>query len=191
MDDSFMEQDVQNPQKCNLCSYTTRRTFNLNRHVEMKHTLTNVTVVKQDKFICENCGKGFKSKYGLTLHQNSFHKLQFRFKCDICNRGFNSLWNFKGHMVSHNPVCKDVCDICGSRFQYRSSLLNHKKTCNQESMPVLKCKICAQEFLSKDSLREHSYAQHENRVLGCKHCGKPYKWRSSRAHHEKVCGLKH
>ena len=114
---------------------------NLFRHLRTRHRQPNdESKSEQTRHeLCSTCGKLYKSKYGLSLH-----KKEFKYHCNVCNKGFNTLWNYKGHLASHDKVLREKCDTCGAVFQYKKKLVAHKKICrinNQEESEIV-CSTC-------------------------------------------------
>ena len=113
---------------CCKCDYRTSFKSDLKRH-ERIHTKSNMPFEEVYRFLCNECGKKFKTRYGLSLHRKGVHELQFRFECPICGAKFNTLWNYNGHVASHNQVLREKYENCEATFQYRKSLLRHNSKC--------------------------------------------------------------
>ena len=184
----------------NSCQLKTQVKSNFSRHIRVclgecnNEGACNLAIFNKQKEkmkdkICSTCGKAFTSRYGLSLHIKATHKKEFRFYCHICDKGLTTLWNYNGHMASHDKDLKEKCVNCGSTFNYKQSLLQHQKTCGRKKVldDKVECFTCRIEFTSKDGLREHNYVVHAGRMLPCKICGKNYKWRSSLAKHMRQC----
>ncbi|VDI33041.1 Hypothetical predicted protein [Mytilus galloprovincialis] len=201
---------IQEIYTCTLCKYTTNIKCYYYKHLRKGHTGHTDTINNRrqklnvdpsinsepshassipKKFLCSSCGKSFKSKYGLTLHDKTIHKKEFKFTCNVCGKGFGTLYNFNGHMSSHNNLLREKCDQCDASFQYWKSLLKHKKARHRtlEEDPKFECDICHVIYGSKDGLREHTHVVHNLKRKTCEYCGKEFKWRSSLAYHLKKC----
>jgi len=79
MDTSFQEvhaldEDVKILHSCDSCSYQSQYNQNLNRHKKAQHQLGDDHEVNHKTYVCDQCGKTYKTKYGLTLHIRSIHK---------------------------------------------------------------------------------------------------------------------
>ncbi len=53
---------------------------------------------------CEQCGKSFTTKYGLTKHHKTIHEGQFVYQCERCLMGFSK----KVRLVKHTQVFQDT-----------------------------------------------------------------------------------
>ena len=106
--------------RCNSCSYTTNRKFNMIRHYERVHHKTGP---EEDTISCSVCCKCFLSCYSLKKHmeiheaiaigyncttcgsvKNEGHKCLF--KCSKCVRVYNSYNELKLHTTLHIKIDK-------------------------------------------------------------------------------------
>ena len=180
--------------QCPICSYTTVRPSNLKRHM----TTHGIGSKPDVTYVCDQCGSNFKSKYGLKLHTDSFHNAKFKYRCHACDKGYNTLWNFEGHLKSHEPESVHLtCDVCGTKFRFMSSLIRHKRQghnnlkkhggqCTKEQQAHV-CDQCGLAFSCMTSLKDHKRALHDGETLECDWCEKKFKWRSSLFYHQKLC----
>ena len=49
-------------------------------------------------FVCDTCGRSFKTKSSLTVH-NTVHSGERPYKCDICEKSFSHKSHFTRHML--------------------------------------------------------------------------------------------
>ena len=170
---------------CSMCDYKSLYPSNVRRHELTKHTPRQPGGAH---FLCTGCGKEYKSKYGLDLHQKSVHDNQFRFECRFCPKKFNTISNYRGHMASHDSALEERCPNCDASFRYRRSMLRHQESCDKnQNKQRFVCSLCGLEYFSNDALREHKKRVHEEKALHCSKCGKPFKWRSSLHYHMLKC----
>lgn len=134
--------------------------------------------------VCDRCAARFKSKDGLRLHVQSIHQQKFRFTCHVCGKGYNGLWNFRGHLASHDKDIRETCDVCDAKFQFRTRLLQHKRQHHSKSPIIYECKMCKKIFSCQDSLTQHKKGMHDFQTFKCNKCGKMYRWRSSLFYHQ-------
>ena len=181
----------------NDCGYHTRNKSNMNKHVKRKHppkampmTSTPIRGTNDaEHFICESCGKEFKSKYGLSLHTKNKHTSDYKYKCAICNKGYNQRIQYRFHVSSHSDVGLDKCKFCKGEFTASGSLARHLETCQSKPKPFA-CDICQATFSRKYKCDEHKRGKHGEKIYSCEQCGKSYGWRSSLKAHKSRCNFK-
>nr|XP_046252612.1 zinc finger protein 236-like isoform X1 [Scatophagus argus] len=90
--------------QCELCDQSFPNASQLLKHKQLHE--------EEKLFICESCGKLFRSQADFTEHQ---HTHEFLFQCNICDRSFNTSQNLKRHKLLH---VKDGrrCHKCGTRY---------------------------------------------------------------------------
>ena len=173
--------------QCPVCNYTSRHASNFKRHM----TTHDIGPKPNVCFVCEQCGSKFKSKYGLKIHTDSIHEDKYRFRCHVCGKGYNTLWNFQGHLRSHDSQVRVTCDICNAKFKFMSSLIRHKRQCHSQIVgqeaAVYTCEQCNITFGCSTSLKEHKNGMHGGKSLECDRCRKKFRWRSSLFYHQKTC----
>ncbi|VDI42195.1 Hypothetical predicted protein [Mytilus galloprovincialis] len=186
-----VETENQNEFKCNVCQFSSNYKRNLTRRMDSKHAAPAHEVTTKTQ-LCSICGKMYKTPYGLSLHVKTIHEKVFRYQCYVCQRGFATLWNYKGHVASHDTALKERCSICNATYQYKKSLLQHHNTCHRskEEKTTYECSVCQLVVSSKSSPTEHTKAIHNGRFVACTKCGKQFKWRSSLAYHNKHVQLR-
>jgi len=100
VEESFVEEEVVSAEmyKCDVCCFTSKYKSSLTRHIYNKHIdlrkEKNSKAEDEKTFICDQCGRNFRSRTGLRLHAQSIHERKFKYTCAVCDRGFNRLWNY-------------------------------------------------------------------------------------------------
>ena len=150
---------------------------------------TSSTPTKGKLYMCEACGKSYKSKYGLKLHIKSKHEKTFKHRCSVCNKAFNQTVQYRYHCLKHLNVAMDKCPHCELSFSSQGSLRRHLKTCknNTEFYERFKCDLCNASFPHKHTLRYHQRGKHQPNRYACQGCSKVFAWRSSLNVHKKYC----
>ncbi|XP_055322856.1 zinc finger protein 208-like [Sitodiplosis mosellana] len=115
---STHEQDTAMPFACDICSKVFCKKFQLGRHMK--------THDEQRPYLCEECGKGFKSAQNLLLHKTSIHYNEPTLQCPDCPRKFFRLCLLKSHSAVHRKDRDDkyVCEICQAELVSKFSGAN-------------------------------------------------------------------
>jgi len=171
---------------CDICSYETNDKSNFRKHVKRRHTgPTNQP--PPDSLICDTCGKMYKTKYGLDLHNKNKHSLQYKHVCNVCQKGYNQKVQFRFHIASHAKLPLNKCRFCKVEFYSHGSLKRHLESCQGKDHRFV-CDVCQLTFTRRYQLVEHVRGKHEAPRYVCPYkCGKRFNWRSSVKHHSKIC----
>ena len=104
-----------------------------------------------EKILCPNCGKGFRSNFNYSTHKSRCGEKQAEKLCPDCGQEFTGDYSY------HKYRCaKTVCEICGTEvFSYCYQI--HLKTHGPRELK--KCPICGKEGLIdlKIHIRRHKY----------------------------------
>ncbi|XP_021932945.1 zinc finger protein 768-like isoform X2 [Zootermopsis nevadensis] len=127
-----------------------------------------------DPFCCPHCSKQFSSKYGLANHMNlHLPEGERPYRCQYCNKGFGAKHAMTKHERTHLPDeerLSYVCDICGKRFGYASTLDGHQRHVHQNERPFV-CHVCAKSFPIKGALAYHLTTHEVQDRVRCTQCG--------------------
>lgn len=142
--------------KCKTC----KRGFNYEpqyRAHMVKHATTN-------DFICEVCGKGFKSDNLREQHHTRIHEERQTVACPVC--GLQVL-NLKRHTdYKHKEAEKIECEHC-HRMIRKKYVATHFR--EQHAEPTLECNVCSKMFRTRDKLKQH-VNQHLGIRIPCLFC---------------------
>lgn len=75
-------------------------------------------------FLCQICGKSFKTAAGVKSHTDLVHMEESseKFRCDICDRNYKTEAILRFHMkLSHESTPVD-CSICGKSIRNKVAL---------------------------------------------------------------------
>ena len=111
-------------------------------------------------FLCEECDKGFVSKYGFKMHQKFHEKNKIKCKKANCTSEFSTVKSYKQHLRVFHPEggMKDMpCRYCGKKFQTKSNLRQHERSFKQNPARLeLFCDICGKgKFYQANKVQEH------------------------------------
>lgn len=114
---------------CPICSKPYAMQKDLNQHLRF-HT---------EHFCCDQCGKTFRSKYGLSrhiavVHENTKPKAGKSYLCNLCGRLCRSKTDYTIHCnKEHFGVHPHVCKVCGMRFFAKANLKIHMQVLQSTS----------------------------------------------------------
>nr|XP_029729438.1 zinc finger protein 184-like [Aedes albopictus] len=106
---------------------------------------------------CEQCGKAFKSKGGLTQHNEKIHSGPTPHRCDICGKRYRDFDSMDQHRQRHlmkDKPCK--CSECPKQFIRESDLRRHMGL--HHGVSPHRCDICGKAFDRADHLTEHKWS---------------------------------
>uniref|UniRef100_T1J483 C2H2-type domain-containing protein n=1 Tax=Strigamia maritima TaxID=126957 RepID=T1J483_STRMM len=141
---------------CDQCSY---KTYSLSKLINMHKRIHS----EERPFLCDNCGKGFKTSKQLrnhkVIHLDKRRQRSFRSgECDVC------------HHTVHNKLRPFLCNYCGYAASCRSTLKMHMRQHTGEK--PFSCNFCAYRTADHNSLRRHKMRHSGEKPYKCPFC--PY-----------------
>lgn len=127
--------------KCEHCSYSTTRTYNLKRHQLSKHPSSETTATTDSQNVFQNSQNVFQDSQNVFQNsQNVFQEqehVQLN-KCGKCEKCFSTRYNLERHV----PSCKgklspNQCPRCLKIFSTRQNKHIHSKRCKAEGSTTL------------------------------------------------------
>lgn len=173
---------------CDLCYSKCSTLIGIRSHMTNKHLNK-----KFQPFICDYCGREWKTKARLYYHVLShrpriecqichvkikhvsmqehlrdFHVDERKFKCKMCTKTFKADKDLNRHEKVH--LKKFNCQICFRKFRLQYDLNVHVRQ-NHENPGSFKCEICGRKFNEKVVLKRH-LTKHQNveKHLKCDRC---------------------
>ncbi|XP_039284831.1 zinc finger protein 236 isoform X2 [Nilaparvata lugens] len=160
---------------CEQCSYKTYFTKHMTTHALTHGDLR--------PFLCDNCGKGFKTRKQMhnhkVLHRSNVGEESgegegdasktSKFACTICGRKMKDTRNLRLHMENvHHKMRRFFCTFCSYTTYSRGSLLIHQRIHTGEK--PFKCDSCVYATSDHNSLRRHKMQHSGNKPYNCPHC---------------------
>ncbi|XP_015214721.2 zinc finger protein 142 isoform X1 [Lepisosteus oculatus] len=105
------------PYVCEECDYRTNRADALRIHRETRHREVR-------SFICEKCGKGFKTRFLLKTHQKK-HSEERPYVCRVCQRAFRWPAGLRHHYLTHTKQHPFHCLHCSYRAKQKFQVVKH------------------------------------------------------------------
>ena len=209
---------------CRLCYTTFRLITQLERHAMQpcsdisKRYARNTTAFKKtsQKFVCDQCGKGFQRAQDLERHKRSqCYANATQHLCTFCAKSFGCEEDLQSHETLlcekryNRETCKQRygsekdlqrdealscakrynCRKCGESFECDKAFTRHEMLC----MKRFECEMCRKCFESYKELIQHE-ALHEalpsEKRYNCQKCGDSFKDESDLIRHKILLCMK-
>ncbi|NWH64722.1 ZN142 protein, partial [Geococcyx californianus] len=105
------------PYCCDECEYRTNRADALRVHKETRHRDAR-------SFICEQCGKAFKTRFLLKTHLKK-HSEEKPYVCNACGRAFRWAAGLRHHYLTHTNEHPFFCRYCPYKAKQKFQVIKH------------------------------------------------------------------
>ncbi|XP_035459998.1 zinc finger protein 142 isoform X2 [Scophthalmus maximus] len=105
------------PYACDDCDYRTNRADALRTHRDTKHCDIRT-------YVCEKCGKAFKTSFILKTHQRQ-HSDDRPYTCGLCHKAFRWPAGLRHHYLSHTKQKPFGCRHCAYRAKQKFQVVKH------------------------------------------------------------------
>nr|XP_020477263.1 zinc finger protein 142 isoform X2 [Monopterus albus]XP_020477264.1 zinc finger protein 142 isoform X2 [Monopterus albus]XP_020477265.1 zinc finger protein 142 isoform X2 [Monopterus albus]XP_020477266.1 zinc finger protein 142 isoform X2 [Monopterus albus] len=105
------------PYACDECEYRTNRADALRAHRDTQHC-------DMRPYICETCGKAFKTSFILKTHQRQ-HSEDRPYTCGVCHKAFRWPAGLRHHYLSHTKQQPFCCRHCSYRAKQKFQVVKH------------------------------------------------------------------
>ncbi len=185
--------------QCEICGKRYAEEWRVKEHQRNTHRSQN-----QKRYKCELCDHRYAKKWLLRSHKRIVHQAVFpEYSCEHCGKKFGEKWMIKLHLQTlHSVEGRMDLDNPRSMNEIRK-LLQYNETMAGDDDPSKKrsfdCELCGKSFATKQSMRNHVFAELNLRKYACEVCGKRYNWWMGLREHsimvhgkkEFVCSLCH
>ncbi|XP_069703479.1 gastrula zinc finger protein XlCGF7.1-like [Periplaneta americana] len=106
------------------------------------------------------------------------------FLCDICGSGFAYRKTLVSHMRVHTGEKTYKCNVCGNAFARRGDLHMHGRSHTGEK--PFRCTVCGKEFAHRGNLVTHDRSHTGEKPYTCNVCGKGFGHRGHLVTHGRI-----
>ena len=147
-------------QNCLHCSYTTRITTDLARHISRTHTEETVTNCSY----CDKITKNIKRHLQQNRCDKPEEKIVVQVSCDICDKTFTSKEHMTRHLKRvHNNILDVLCPKCDYKTYSNFNLRIHVTRVHEGNALKQACPYCLKNVISLDW---HLKMYHAEKVHG-------------------------
>nr|NP_001071854.1 zinc finger protein [Ciona intestinalis]BAE06766.1 zinc finger protein [Ciona intestinalis] len=124
--------------------------------------------IKPSLLSCSHCGKLFKRKYDLVVHDRRMHSNK-PFRCPVCPKEYALNRELQIHLRIHKPGFRHQCKHCSMKFisteGRRKHILQEHKTYACKNIG------CKSAFVSQELLDQHPCMKTKEKKHQCEVCG--------------------
>lgn len=152
------------PLKCQKCPTRNPNLFRFLQHVRHAHEI--------QKHVCKLCNEfSTNVPTQLQAHIRKTHLKEFRFFCDTCSKGFHCKTTLREHINTHTKEAPHQCDKCGETFRLQTTLRAHMAQRHPEGFSFF-CEMCNKGFFTSAGLVAHARLHDDEDRLSCPFCCK-------------------
>ncbi|KAG5282237.1 hypothetical protein AALO_G00053780 [Alosa alosa] len=175
--------------QCELCSYTSPRRSNLDRHMKSHTNERPHQCTRPNK--CTDCEMAFVTSEELVRHQRYKHTHEKPYKCSLCDYASVEVSKLKCHIRSHTRERPFQCSLCSYTSTDTYKLKRHM-TVHSGEKPY-ECYICHARFTQSSTAHTatqslstrgtlHSYIEQGRK---CRYCEAVFHVRYALTQHQK------
>lgn len=177
---------------CDICGASFFKASGLNRHNTRIHQLEKSKRQRPKKvkpkpapesFICEMCPRIFDSQSKLDNHMDLNHRPVV---CPVCKKTISNKYNLNMHMKNHSGENKVTCDVCGMQLSAQQLRPHYLAKHTNERPHRCHYAQCVFGTVTKQALRRHIDAYHNNIKYPCTICGLQFCDKASLGVHERT-----
>ena len=143
----------------------------------------NESLTGKELLCCSHCGKSFKDKSHLIIHQR-IHTGEKPFSCSECGKSFPAKSSLIKHQKVHTGEKPFSCSDCRKSFTQKGNLIRHQSV--HTGGKPFSCSDCWKSFAEKSSLIKHQRTHTGEKPFLCSNCGKSFSGQSNLITHQRV-----
>ncbi|XP_063390656.1 zinc finger protein 320-like isoform X19 [Cydia fagiglandana] len=173
---------------------------NVDRSTCHKGNLDTQTRVDITNLRCKKCIKAFASIEALATHLHDEHELDIelsqslalvplrleknRYECVVCSQKFTGTMQLSRHTGMH--YFRNICDICGKRFESRRGIDNHVKVRHNidDILRTYYCRSCKKSYPTLEAKKEHMRTNKSCLPFRCAICNERFLFWERREDHQ-------
>ena len=121
-----------------------------------------------EKFECQHCGKKFKNRQSLQVHDRNLHSDKIK-TCKLCGFTSTDYLEKKRHEREVHGTTERSCHICGIKFKSIQGFEHHVE--NKHGNNIYPCQECGKEYNTAKLLDDHFITIHAPKTKVCDQCG--------------------
>ncbi|XP_011179001.1 zinc finger protein 14 [Zeugodacus cucurbitae] len=166
------------------CGKIFKRENTYKNHYRLKHTVMPYEAREPKTYVCEDCGRTFKSVTTLKEHRYKHAPEEdYPFKCEECGKRYRSKRTYKDHQLRHSGIKNYICTYCGMKKTTQNELRAHINYHTKEKQ--WPCPKCPSVFNSSGNLGMHDRIVHKGiRPFTCRFCDLSFGKQDTLKHHE-------
>ncbi len=160
----------------------------INKFSQKEQKIT--TKLKEPKFSCSVCNKGYNRKKLLDKHLKMVHNIEEtkEFQCAECQILFNHQSKLDHHMTqTHVPqTCTECSEIFTGTVHLNIHMKHHKEAPIAANSTSIMCELCGKEYCNQYRLKEHLRKKHghvDPGLISCDICQTTFHRKSSLKKH--------
>uniref|UniRef100_G3UCT2 Zinc finger protein 777 n=1 Tax=Loxodonta africana TaxID=9785 RepID=G3UCT2_LOXAF len=141
--------------------------------------------VKEGPYACAECEASFRHKQQLTLHQRGGGGSK-PYQCPECDSSFSHKSSLTKHQITHTGERPYTCPECKKSFRLHISLVIHQRVHAGKHEVSFICSLCGKSFSRPSHLLRHQRTHTGERPFKCPECEKSFSEKSKLTNHCRV-----
>ena len=109
------------------------------------------------KWCCQQCSMSFSTLSQYSTHEKRVHLKQYKFLCNLCGKGFMRRDKHDQHLARHVAQKPHQCTLCQRKFYLEHALKRHVPTCRGPGLSCPHCDrvFYSQDYYDKHVKYQH------------------------------------
>lgn len=186
-------EDTMTHLRCHICVRPFLRKVLVNQHIRHAHP-EETESHRCVSYKCKTCDVLLFNYSSLDAHTKAMHSANYVYRCSHCDLGLKNMKSLRYHIkMQHGKASQQFeCELCGRVTYSLRSLNSHRRLKHdQQHRTGFKCRLCEDNFPSKDERQLHYANDHVNQQpFVCPECNKGFASKSGLYGHRQVHKVK-